>query len=393
MYNTKFLLENGKELYPGYLDKEQREIIKFQYQGKREYMRCGCRPTEKLFYRISEDLRIYPEHNNYVHDVYCCRYRDAAGDTSRQSAYIINEENGNVTAYTSFDPKSFNITEEIQKEQDNIVPETDDSVENIFIEKDEATPQMAERKEPSLSLEELVRSINVDSFTEKILNNKQIENREKFSVFVYMRMKRVSLARSKKSIGDLSLEKDGVRFMYAPLAGIMNKTENETTRCYLKTKGTDGKIFNNYVYPKILKNALKKFKKSYGIYPNENTVMAGFQYIRKNKNGTSYRVMGRVHLFQVSNIGLYCRNMAELKAFNKMHEIAITSNDIKFWIPPEDADIGSIVEVKGKRKKILMLFHSKKSKSLSYDSSIYVPYVVDASTEISKQKFYDLLDE
>ena len=67
-------------------------------------MHCGCKSatTEKLFYRISEDLKIYPEHKNYVHDIYCCRYKDEMGDVSRQTAYVINDDDGEVTVTDRF---------------------------------------------------------------------------------------------------------------------------------------------------------------------------------------------------------------------------------------------------------------------------------------------------
>lgn len=393
MYNTSFLLENGKELYPGYLDAKQRLIIKEQYEGKREYMRCGCKPSENLFYRISENLRIYPEHNNYKHDIYCCRYKDDSGNASRQTAYIVNQEDGEVTAYTSFDPKIFSTNEKKDSVQDNLVPEeeSDELIEEVMIEKSDDIPEIKERKEPALSLEGLIRSINVDSFTEKILNNCIIESKEKFSVLVYYRMKKVTLARTKKSIGDLSLESDGVRFMYAPLAGAVKKKDNGS--CYLQTKGKDGKLFNNFVYPEVVEKALKKFAKTYGIVPNETTVMAGFQYLKKTNNDKPDRVMGRVHLFQVSDYGLYCRNMVEVNAFNKLHKIVNDNSNIRFWIPPEDENMGAIIEIKGKTKKILLIFHSKKSRYVSYDSSLYVPFIVDSNTEITPETLYKLLDE
>lgn len=394
MYNTKFILENGKELYPGYLDKEQRQVIKNQYAGKRTYMRCGCKPTDNLFYRISEDLRIYPEHNNYQHDLYCCRFRDNSGNQTRQAAYIINEEDGNVTAYTSFNPKVFNMTDNTDKEFDNTIPE-DDTQEEILIEKDEdSVATDAQKKEPNLSLEGLIRSINVDSFTEKVLNNKNIDSKEKFSVFVYYRMKKVNLFRAKKSIGELSLEKDGVRFMYSPFVAAVKNTDKGATRCYIQTKGTNGNIYNNFIYPEILERAMKKFNKTYGIEPNENTVMAGFQYFKTNKAGTNtYKVMGRVHIFQTSDLGLYCRNMTEVYAFNSLHQIVRKNNEISFWIPPEDDNLGAIINIKGKKKKILLLFRAKKDERVSYDASLYIPFVIDSTTELTKDILYELLNE
>lgn len=395
MYNTKFILENGKELYPGYLDKEQRKRIKDKFNDKREYMHCGCKSatTEKLFYRISEDLKIYPEHKNYVHDIYCCRYKDEMGDVRRQTAYVINDDDGEVTVYTSFNPKIFDTNEESEKEQDNVVSDSEEILDEITIEKDGELIKTNEKKEPKLSLSGLIRSINVDSFTEKILNNRTIESKEKFSTYVYHRMKKVRMSRTKKSMGDLSLEKDGVRFVYLPFEAAIEKTDNGYSRCYLQTKGPDGKTYNNYVFPDTMQKVMKQFEKQYGgIQPNENTVMAGFQYLKKTKGNNTYKVMGRVHIFQVSDIGLYCRSMTEYNVFNDLHRIVNEDDNINFWIPPEDESIGGIIEIKGKNKKILLIFKGKKSETVSYDSSIYIPLVADSSTVITKEMLYDMVD-
>ena len=189
MYNTKFILSNGQELYPGYLGNEQRQFIRNKYENARGFMRCGCKPNAALFYRISEDLRIYPEHNNYQHDIFCSRYKDNSGKQERQTAYVINDESGEVVAFTSFDPLVYPQDTATQKEQDNTVPDDgNENIEEIVIEKDEESIEVSEKKAPNLSVAGLIRSINVDSFTEKILNNRIIESKEKFSVYVYYRM-------------------------------------------------------------------------------------------------------------------------------------------------------------------------------------------------------------
>lgn len=394
MYNSKFICEDGQELYPGYLSKEQREKIKEKYQEKREYMKCGCKPESNLYYRISEDLKIYPEHKNYQHDLFCCRYRDEEGKASRQTAYVIDEEDGAVTAYISFDPKTFNTNEVVEREQNNQVPEEmDDAIEEIIIEKDEETTKKAERKEPKLALAGLIRSINVDCFTEKILNNRKIESKEKFSTYVFYRMKKVNLSRTKKSIGELTLESDGVRFVYLPFVAAQKKTEKGITRCYLQTKGADGKVYNNFVFPEIMEKAIKEYKKAYGQEPDHNTMLGGFQYLKKAKNKNTYRVMGRVHLFQVSDIGLYCRTMQEVQTFNQLQELSNKNEDIRYWIPPEDESLGAIIEIQGKKKKILLMFRSSKSERVSYDTSLYVPYVVENGTVLSKEELYEVLEE
>jgi hypothetical protein len=39
VYNTKFITVDGKDLYPGYLGREQRVLIRNRYSGKRNI--CG----------------------------------------------------------------------------------------------------------------------------------------------------------------------------------------------------------------------------------------------------------------------------------------------------------------------------------------------------------------
>ncbi len=56
MYNTKFIMDNGKDLYPGYIGREQRALIRNQYIGRKGYMWCACRPDAGLYYKISGDL-------------------------------------------------------------------------------------------------------------------------------------------------------------------------------------------------------------------------------------------------------------------------------------------------------------------------------------------------
>lgn len=397
MYNTKFILNNGKFIYPGYLDKEQRELLKKKYENEREYMRCGCKPQGDLFYRFSEDCRIYPEHNNYAHEKSCCRYKDSSGNRIRQTGYAINEDDGEVTAYLSFNPKTFSVSEASGlKDANNDVPEQEEDSynEEIFIEKDDTEQPAQSEREPNLSLEELIRSINVDSFTEKVINNQDICSKVHFSKFVYNRMKRVHIPKMKRSLGELSLEKDGVRFFYLPLADILVDKNSGYKKCYIKTVSPEGKIFSNFIFEKTLDTALKKFQKQYDMMPNQETMVAGFQYLKKVSNNgkkSSYRVFGRIHLFLTSEIGIYCKNVKEKNVFDKLTQIRNEHPDFKFWIPPEDNNIGCIINIKGKDKKILLLFKRKKTVPFVYDSSIYVPYVVDNYLSITYEQLYNLI--
>lgn len=392
MYNSKFILEDNQEVYPGYLDKEQRKLLKEKYSEKKRFMRCGCKPNEDLFYNISEDFKIYPEHKNYVHDIYCCRYKSASGEKERQVAYVINDEDGEVTAFVSFNPREFSISSNTEKEEDNPTIEDDETVlTEAIIEKQESSTTKEEKKEPKLALADLIRSINVDSYTEKVLNNHIIASRENFSKFVFHRMKKVRISRMKKKIGELSLENDGVRFIYLPFSSIVKREDNGLLKCYIQTVGPNGKVFNNFTFPETLEKAVKKFTKTYGIAPDQNTIVAGFQYYKKTRSKSLYKVLGRIHLFQVSNIGLYSRSLIEKDTYDRLTEIMSEDKNIKFWVPPEDQNIGGIIEINNKEKKILLLFRSKNNENVLFDTSIYVPLVVDEPAIITKEYLHQLI--
>lgn len=391
MYNTNFIMADGKDVYPGYLSREQRAMIHDQYRGKKEYMWCGCRPNARLYYKISEDLKIYPEHNGYLHDRYCCRYKDLTGSEQQKPSYYVGED-GDVTVFTSFDPRRFSRNIDTQeRNQQYAVALDEESVESevVLIDKDNPEKKV---KEPRLGLEGLVRGINVDCFTEKVLSGKMVENRQNFSTYVYYRTKKVKLSRNKKTIGELTLEKDGVRFMYVPFAGLYQSSGQNFSQVYMQTMDTNGKVFKNFTFPEIAEKALTKFRKQYGIEPDANTIMAGFQYIKKNKsNNNTYRVLGRIHLFQISDVGVYCRSITELSTFNALHRITKSDHAVKFWIPPEDESVGAVIEIDGYRKKILLLFRTKSSEKVSYNPDLYVPYVVDSATLITRQNLYALV--
>lgn len=395
MYNTKFIMSDGSEIYPGYLSEQRKLEIRNTNNNRREYMRCGCKPEANLFYRISEDLRVYPEHNNYQHDILCCRYKDPSGQTERQTAYIINDESGEVTAFTSFDPLVFSQTtdDDTETEQHNIVEESEnENLEEIVIGKDENAVKQAKKKEPKLTISGLIRSINVDTFTERVLNNQPIDSKDKFSASVFNRMKKVKLARARKHIGELSLEQDGCRFVYLPFAGFTLSEENGYKKCYVRTRAADGKIYNNFIFPDTMYKAAETYMKNYGMEPDNNTMLAGFQYFKRTRSHKRYKVMGRIHMFQISSIGLYCRNMVEVNTFNDLQYITEKNTGIKYWIPPEDDSIGAIISIQGKIKKILVIFRRKKEERVVYDTSAYVPLVVDNNTNITEKLLYDLVE-
>lgn len=396
MYNTKLLLISGQEIYPGYLDKEKKQELRALYRDKREYMWCGCKDDHRLYYRISEDLKIYPEHNNYVHDRYCSRYRTETGEEERKTGYLVNDETGDVIVFLSFNPKDITFNDTVEKEEDN--PDLNDTeepgIENeVLVEKDEGQPGKKDKKEPELTLASLIRSINVDSFFERLQSGKKINSREVFSKQVYYRMRKVKPSRMKKSLGDLTLENDGVRFIYLPLVGAIEKEDKGLTKCYLSSAGADGKVYNNFIFPETMNKTIKEFVKMYGIEPDQNTMMSGFQYLKKGRSNNLYKVLGRIHLFQVSNVGIYCRSLVEKDTYDLICRLVEEDNNILFWIPADDDSVGGIIEVKGKRKKILLLFRSKKDERITYNDLLYEPLVIGVEEPVTRELLYNIIDQ
>lgn len=392
MINNKFILEDMTEVFPGYLDKEQRTRLKERFKDKRGYMRCGCKPTEELFYRISEDLKIYPEHNNYVHDMFCSRYVNEEGKKVRQTAYVINEEDGTVKTYLSFNIKEFDLDESVAREQKNEVPEENEDIEEIVVEQSDEVKPEKRKKEPKMGLSGLIRSINIDTFSEKVLTNKKVSSLETFNKMVFHRMKKIEPNHYKKPIGELSLEKDGVRFIYLPFAGYTLEEKNGFKKCYIETRGADGKVYKNFTYPELMEAALDQYYESYGQEPGANTMIGGFQYLKKGRSG-SYRVIGRIHLFEVSQKGMYCRSLLEQNTFNVLHDVVDSSEDIKFWIPPEDPSVGGFIEMKGYAKQIMLIFKSDKTQHISYEPTRYVPFVMSDDVIITETLLRSILEE
>lgn len=390
--NTKFILKTGEFIYPAYLDKTHRLELKNKFGNGYGYMRCGCRPDENLFYRISEDGKIYPEHNNYQHNKSCIRYKTPDGKKLRTSGYIIDDETGDVTAYLNFNPKTFNIAEDKEeKDQDNIVPpeiEEDENIEQIIIEKEEQEQEKVadDTKEKNLNLEEFIRNINIDAFDEKVLNNILIKSKQEFSRYVYGRTHRVHISSMKRNLAELTLEKDGVKFIYLPVAGIDVQDLGTIKKCSVLTYGSDGHTYSNFINEKTLNTALNKFKKQYKTDSLNDVMIAGFQYLKKvNKAGKkySYRVFGRIHFFKTSDIGLYCRSSKEQEIFNKLDEIKKAHSDINYWIPTEDDIVGAIISKAGESKKLLLFFKSSKVMPVYMDMSLYTPILIKNAEELN----------
>lgn len=389
------ITETGDEVFPAYMDNEYRKKLRDHYDDARGYLYCGCREDNRIYYRISQDFKVYPEKNGQEHSPFCQRYRADDEKKARTSAYILSEKDGQVTAYLSFNPKNMvadEATDSSESVPNEIPPEEEEKEEEIVVE-GEKLERPKEEKEPKLGFKDLVRSINVDTYTDLVLNNRKIENKEKFNKAVYFRMKKITPARSKKAIGDLTIEEDGVRFMYTQLQSITAMKNNGLNKYYVHTFGSDGKVFKNLIFEKQIIKAGKEYVKMYGEDPDEKTMMAAFQYLKKSRSGSVYRVLGRIHFFQVSESGIYCRNEVEREAFNEVEKLLKENPDIKLWFPADDPSIGGIINVKGKNKKILLLFKTKKSEVLNINKELFEPIIIGAESGFSKSYLERIIED
>lgn len=379
MHNLKFLISTGEDLFPQYITEADRKQLKERIKNNEITIKCGCKPSANFFYGISEDLKIYPLHKNYVHDIQCCRYKNVSDNQIRNSAYQVDDQTGTVMVYTKFDPRVFTADKEPAKKEKK-TDETDDEQEKVFIEKSDSEKEAVE-KEPKFSLEDLVRAINVATFSDNVFKKTILDSHTKFSKCVYHQMKTIYLDRLRKSIGELSLEEDGVRFIYQKYSRYINENINGAVKSHIITTLND-KEYNNYIFPNTAKKCLTKYNTCYGEEPGENTYIAGFQYLKSSQTGTSYRVLGRVHLFLVSEGGIFCRNKIEFDTYNILERFQ-RDGKIKFYIPPEDQDIGAVVEIPGRNKKLLILFNLDKPETVRYDANEYEPVLVSVTSPLN----------
>lgn len=408
MFSAKFTLSNGTEIFPSYMNSQQRKKLKEQIGERSQVMWCSCRTDKKLYYRISEDLRFYPEHNGYEHAISCIRFHSK--DNKRRSAIIRSDEE-TATIYLQFNPKNFTIPS-IKAEEDEIEEEraegsvadkeeeksvesteispltSDDPLEeNEVLHVDKLKIDTSEYKEPKFNLASLIRCINHDAFTERTINGKPILSKDYFTSALFGRLKDIRISGMSKSIRNLSLEEDGVRFIYAPFVKCDIKYSGYNKSHHIIIKGSENNTYSLFTFESIFEKAKQRFNKQYGIEPNENTMIAGFQYYPLSKNNNHYKVIGRMHLFQVSEHGLFCNSVYEQNAYNTILNYIKNHNTekIRFYIPAEDEAVNGIVEVPGSSKKGLIIFPSPKgSKEISVDRILYEPLLLYPNLDLTE---------
>lgn len=405
MYNSRFVFEDGTFVYPRYFSREQREELRNKIGSSREVMWCGCRADQRLFYRISADLRFIPEHNGYKHASYCVRFHEDDADARRSSAFLPDDTSEKAFVYLKFNPHKFTIpkmkdlgndsaadSEEEQEEQEDTEEISSSNMNEKELLSIPKVKKNDEYKEPFLDLASFVRCLNVDTFTDRVLSGKSILTKDYFSSALYGRMKNIYIKGTHKSVRELNLMSDHVRFFYAPfIKGELVEKDGYST-CHVIVQGKDQE-YSMFVFSKTYETALHHFKQQYGIEPNENTMAAGFQYLKKSKKGRDYKVVGRLHLFLVSNNGIYSHTIQEANTYDTILKALWNRKDIRLLLPTDDELITGIFEKSGTlRKGAIILPTKSQTELLELDEEQYEVLILDNNEELTPSAFKHFLD-
>ncbi len=346
LLSKELVTVDGLRIFPTFLGEEERRQLLERYAGRREFMWCTCRTDEKLYYRVSSDLRIYPEHQGYQHDP-ACIFSELNKDRAKK-AYMAEPETGEVNVYLKFNPENFSETYSRGNASTSKTVET---------EKDEEQEQF-------LSLEYFVRDLNVDSYNWRVSSGKGALSSDYFASLIKGRLKSVKIAGKSRAIREYTLERDGYSFFYVTYAGVkMKSKDTETTSYYLKVNGREGKTYSWWIYGNKYERAEKRFEARYGLSPDQasaagyNVMVAGFLYRRQKKySNSTYDCIGKIVFFIVNRNGIFCRNIQEKANLDTiLSYVAFESKgtNIRYYIADDDDPFDGYFDIPDKGKALI----------------------------------------
>lgn len=324
---TRLLLSDGGAVYPDFLSKEDRNSLRSRIEQESLTMRCSCCPEAELFYGISVDYRIIPLHKHYEHKTWCSRYQ---GDTRMVASTY--DEDGNNTIYLKFNPNNFTIPKEKEEKKEEVAESPDNEKEDGTVDVPSEREGKKKEKLPVFSLRQMVRSINRDTYSERlILGKKALLSEEYFWNAVLGHLKKVYISGMERSLRDLSLEENQMCFFYGKLDRVEEKA--------IYMVGGNG-VYRRFIFEKILVKAQDEFYKAYGKSVEEcisegQVYAAGFAYKRINSLGKAYICVGRVCFFIVSRNGLYVDSMFENDVLNSLLPFTLRCGGV-FMFPDSD---------------------------------------------------------
>ncbi len=314
MLNRELLLRDGRLIFPSYMDRDERAELRRQFGEERHYAWCTCRDDVKLWYRLSKDLKFYPEEQGYLHMPGCVFAADKEKDSYEQ-----NPVDGGALVSLRFDPSEFHLT------ADNLSPRTGKSYA-------QEEPSDAD---PSLALHEFVRNLNWDTFNEREALGKSLLSKDYFAASLYGRMKHVQISGLKKALRDYNLNDDGWQFFYKSYYGTEISGPEDKRKVNLKFKLADGKEYTWFTYTKMFESACKRFERMYGKAVDEadNVIVAGIRYRRQSKKtGKPYTVIGRLCIFMVNENGVYARSAPERKNLDVILGYQRNHSEVRYFL-------------------------------------------------------------
>lgn len=299
MLNRELKTIDGEIIYPEFIGQSGREALYQKYGDRTGYMYCCCRPDAGLFYRVSKDFRIYPEHQGYIHDKYCVFAMKS--DEAGKLGYDIDAESGAINVNFKFKVNSFTPPQ--------------DKAGGGKDAKDPVDPANGLR-DFKLSLPDFMHDLFGDVFNERASQGKSTLSGEYFLSSVYARFKRVCIGGLSKPLRECTLDDDKFQFFMFKFHGFtIKKTEDRESYC-LNVVSKDGKEYKWFMYKKLYERVERDFHKAYGMslsdVDKENVYVAGIRYrVRKYRSVDTYDAVGRMTAFIVSENGLHCRNFVE----------------------------------------------------------------------------------
>lgn len=336
MLNRELMLRDGRIIFPSYMDKEERAVLKREYEDERHYAWCTCRDDVKLFYRLSKDLKFYPEEQGYLHAPGCIFSKE-----KEDSAYVQNAEEGGATVSLRFNPAEFHLIKE----------------NNSFRYSKSSSDDEPSEADPTLALHEFVRSLNWDTFNEREALNKSLLSKDYFASSLFGRMKHVQISGLKKALRDYNLNDDGWQFFYNTYYGTDISSENGKKTVNLKFKLADGRDYTWFTYEKTYEAACKRFERMYAakVEDAENVVVAGIRYRRQSKHsGRAYNVIGRMCIFQVNENGIYARTAVEKKNLDVILGYQRGHSNVRYFLAGAADNYDGYYIKNGKTKKYIL---------------------------------------
>lgn len=305
MLNRELRTVDGITVYPEFITQTEKKALYEKYGEQTGYMCCCCRPEAKLYYRISKDYRIYPEHQGYIHDTFCIFAN--RGNTDKKLGYDIDAESGAINVNFKFKANTFTPPQDTIRTAPGIKMPTD----------------RADFESSDLSLSAFIHDLFADVFNERSSQGKSALSSDYFMSSVYARLKRVYVNGVSKNLKDCTLDEDNFQFFLMKYNGFTLTKENDREVCFLNAVFGEGKQYKWFTYKKLYDKVAKEFFKAYG-FPltetgNENVYVAGFRYkVKKYKRTDTYNAVGRLTAFIVNDNGLHCRNVAEKLNLNSI---------------------------------------------------------------------------